>query len=91
MTARTDSHRWDLSSPEKRRVFDEMVSGKLLRNQSVVVEIVEAQRSDSQNSALHLWCEMVAKHLNDLGMDMRKTLRQDMDIPWTKSSVKEYI
>src|SRR5699024_6721958 len=51
----------------------------------------EQQRTLTQNAALHKWLELVAETLNDAGLDMRRTLRHDVDIPWTKSSVKEYI
>lgn len=44
-----------------------------------------------QRKALHKWCEMVADTLNYQGMDMRKTLRNDIEIAWTKDNVKEYI
>ena len=50
-------------------------------------------RSLSQNSALHLWCRMMAEDLNGAGYDMKKTLRHDADIPWDKEgkNIKERI
>ena len=38
---------------------------------------------------MHLYFRLLADALNDAGQDMRKTLRQDIDIPWTPISVKE--
>lgn len=49
------------------------------------------QRTLTQNRALHLFCRWLADTLNDAGYDMRKTLRQDVDIPWTQESVKEHL
>lgn len=51
------------------------------------------QRSNAQNAALHKWCELVAKVLNDSGLEMRITLPTGKEwlIPWSKSSVKDNI
>lgn len=49
------------------------------------------QRTLTQNRALHLFCQWLADTLNDAGYDMRKTLREDVDVPWTQTSVKEYL
>lgn len=49
------------------------------------------QRTLTQNRALHLFCQWLADTLNDAGYDMRKTLREDVEVPWTQASVKEYL
>lgn len=49
------------------------------------------QRSHLQNNSLHLYCDMLSKELNDRGLDMRKVLKQETDIPWTQQSVKEHL
>lgn len=49
------------------------------------------QRSELQNNALHKYCEMVAEALNDAGLDMRQVIREDVDIPWSKNTVKEHL
>ena len=48
-------------------------------------------RTSQQNSALHKGCELLADALNDAGYDMKRTLKEDVDIPWSKDSVKEYL
>ena len=48
-------------------------------------------RSNQQNKALHKYLEMLAVALNDAGYDMKRTLKQDFDIPWTRDSAKEYL
>jgi hypothetical protein len=49
------------------------------------------QRTLTQNRALHLWLGMVARILNAAGLDMRKVLKPEVDIPWTTETIKEFI
>lgn len=49
------------------------------------------QRTNLQNSSLHKYLQMLADALNDAGYDMRRTLRVDVDIPWTGSNAKEHL
>ena len=49
------------------------------------------KRTDLQNRSLHLYCEMLAEALNDAGLDMKTVLKPEVDIPWTKESVKEHL
>lgn len=51
----------------------------------------EKQRTLQQNKALHKWFDLVAETLNEAGLDMRKTLKQEIEISWTRSAVKEYL
>ena len=57
----------------------------------IVIERTTGKRTTRQNSALHVYCKEVAETLNDAGLDMRRTLKADVDIPWTLNSVKEYM
>ena len=45
----------------------------------------------TQNSSLHKYCELLALELNSRGLDMVKTLKVGVDIPWSKTAVKEHI
>jgi hypothetical protein len=49
------------------------------------------QRTLTQNRALHLWLGMLADQLNASGMDMRKTLRHDVELPWSVETCKEFL
>lgn len=49
------------------------------------------QRTERQNRALHLLFKVLAQELNLAGLDMRKTLKPDVEIPWTPANVKEFI
>lgn len=48
-------------------------------------------RTLTQNRALHLYCTMLADALNDGGLDQRKTLKPEIDIPWTPDAVKNHL
>ena len=54
-------------------------------------ETKRKQRTPSQNNSLHLYCERLADALNAAGYDMKRTLKHDVEIPWTKDSVKSHI
>lgn len=49
------------------------------------------QRTLTQNAALHKYCEMLASALNDAGYDMKRTIKQDVDIPWNQASAKQFL
>jgi len=49
------------------------------------------KRTDKQNKSLHLYFVLLADALNDAGLDMRKTLKPGVEIPWNYKTVKEYL
>ena len=51
----------------------------------------EEQRTNQQNKSLHLWFQMLADELNGAGWDMRKTLKPEVEIPWSKESIKNFL
>jgi hypothetical protein len=83
--------RFDISTESGLQSFLSMVGQMRLSGKRVTVEIVEDTRTPTQNSALHLWCELVAATLNAGGLAMRRTMKPEVDIPWTKESVKRYL
>lgn len=50
-----------------------------------------SNRSIQQNKAIHLYCELLGEAFNNSGLDMKAVLKPDVDIPWSKTTVKEYI
>ena len=48
-------------------------------------------RTGSQNSALWVFFGLLAESLNDAGLDIRKTLKSDFNIPWTKYTVHDLL
>jgi len=49
------------------------------------------KRTEQQNKALHKYFELLADDLNNAGLDMKVVLKPEVDIPWTKETIKEYI
>lgn len=49
------------------------------------------QRTKLQNKAMWKYFEILANSLNDAGLDMRKTLKPEIDIPWNKDSIHDHL
>lgn len=48
-------------------------------------------RTMRQNRALHKMFALLAENLNTAGLDMRRTLKPGVEIPWSPKAVKEYL
>lgn len=48
-------------------------------------------RTNQQNKALHVLFKLLADTLNNHGLDMKKTLKPEVAIPWSPGSVKEFL
>lgn len=48
-------------------------------------------RSGLQNAAMHQYFKMLMVALNDAGLDVRRTMRADVSVPWNEKLVKELI
>ena len=48
-------------------------------------------RTSLQNNSLWLFFERLSEALNAAGYDMKRTLKHDIEIPWTKQSVHDHI
>ncbi len=51
----------------------------------------EKQRTDLQNRSLHLYFTQLAEELNNNNLDMRTVLKPDIEIPWSATSVKNFL
>lgn len=69
-----------------RQTVDMPVEG-----QNLPVEPSKGTWTDNQRKAFHKGCEELADYLNAHGKDMRAVLKHDVDIPWSKDTVKEFI
>lgn len=49
------------------------------------------KRTNQQNKALHVLFQLLADELNNAGLDMRKTLKPGIEIPWARNGIKEYL
>lgn len=61
------------------------------RRPMVTVEYGKNVRTPAQNRALHVFLGQLAEVLGAAGLDMRRTLKESIDIPWTKESCKQYL
>ena len=53
--------------------------------------VTDRQRTHTQNNCLHKWLRQLAEDLNDAGLDMKKTLRHDAEIPWDMDRAKDFM
>jgi len=62
-------------------------------NKKVAVTVTRETgvRTGKQNNSIHLWCEQVAKELNESGQSIQEVLKKTIEISWTGDSVKELI
>lgn len=49
------------------------------------------KRTDQQNKALWAYFTELAEELNASGQDMRKVLKPEVEIPWTKESIHKFL
>lgn len=71
--------------------FDSYIKTLEGKDIEIVIRKRKKTRTNKQNRALHLYFSQLAKALNDAGYDMKKTIRKDVDIPWTGGTVKEFL
>ncbi len=62
-----------------------------IRGYRYMIDKEHKQRTIQQNKALHLFCGQYAEALNDAGLDMKRTLKPEIDIPWTPENVKNHL
>lgn len=53
--------------------------------------MLEKPRTIQQNKALHKYFSLIAERLNDAGLDMRTVLKPEVEIAWSRETVKEYL
>jgi hypothetical protein len=57
----------------------------------VSVTISKGSRTSKQNSAIHKYLGMLVSQLNTAGLDMKKVIKEEVEIPWSVDSAKEYL
>lgn len=82
-----------IESEEDIAWFADELRKKLADNQRPVATLTWGKkiRTLAMNRALHQFLQMLADGLNDAGLDMKKVLKPEVEIPWTKDSAKEYL
>lgn len=83
---------WVVNSDYSKQIFLDHMSRMYEEHKHLRISIKTGkQRTNLQNAALHKYLTMLAKELNDAGLDMKKTLRPEIDIPWTCELAKTYL
>tara|TARA_R110000803_G_scaffold29852_1_gene67804 strand:+ start:96 stop:524 length:429 start_codon:yes stop_codon:yes gene_type:complete len=84
--------RFDINSKENLEEFVQVIIDEWKINQSVTVEwSIGKKRTSAQNNALQVYCRLLAEAFCDRGLDMKKVLKEEYDIPWTGDSVREHL
>lgn len=86
------SEAWTVNSQQTLDAFKKFLDGEFEKHKHLTITWrTGKQRTLRQNNALQKYCELLADAFNDAGMDMRAVLREDVDIPWSKDTVREHI
>ena len=86
------SEAWTVNSQQTLDAFKKFLDSEFEKHKHLTITWrTGKQRTLRQNNALQKYCELLADAFNDAGMDMRAVLREDVDIPWSKDTVREHI
>lgn len=80
-----------IQSREGLNAFADELKAMQLPEHGVMIEVKLGKRTTAQNSALWLYLTMLADELNAAGLDMKKVLKPDVSIPWSKDSARQYL
>jgi hypothetical protein len=80
-----------IQTEEELNAFADKLRTMNLPEHGVFIEIKFGIRTSKQNNAMHKYFTMMAKDLNDGGLDMRKVMKPSAEIPWTLESVKKHL
>lgn len=84
--------RFDIDSKERLEEFVQLIIEEWKINQSVTVEwSIGKKRTNAQNNALQVYCRQLAEAFCERGLDMKKVLKEEYEIPWTGDSVREHL
>lgn len=81
-----------INSRQSLEAYKKFLDAQFEQNKYLAVTIrTGKQRTLTQNSALHLFCENLATTLNDAGIDFRLFLKDGYPVPFTQELVKNHI
>lgn len=87
-----EGQHWIVNSDHAMKMFKQHIDELYAKDKYLVIKwSTGKQRSLKQNSALHVWCQLMADELNSAGYDMKKTLAHKASIDWTMGGVKEHL
>ena len=80
--------------PDTEVLIPEMddISGLSKRVSGELTDSKAKLRTTAQNSAIHLFCKMLANSFNDAGLDMLAVLKvKKVSVPWSMEKVKDVL
>lgn len=83
--------KYDLSNKDESAALYVELAKLMMGKVTVELNVSKKTRTPRQNSALHTYFGLLAQALSDAGLDMKKTLKADAEIPWTADTVKEFL
>jgi hypothetical protein len=83
---------WTVKNAASRDEFIKFINKTYEERGEITFQwVIGSTRTKQQNNALHLYCRNLATALNDAGYDMKKTIKQEVDIPWSDDLVKKFL
>tara|TARA_R110001599_G_scaffold232851_1_gene432038 strand:- start:92 stop:511 length:420 start_codon:yes stop_codon:yes gene_type:complete len=84
---------WTVNSGDKCQQFIHFSQELFDRHKYVTFtwKVGEPTRTTKQNNSLHVYNRQLGQALNSAGLDMRKVLKQEIEIPWTEHSTKKHL
>ena len=72
--------------------FIEYVRGEFDKHKHLKIDVKNGkQRTNTQNAALHLYCDMIASELNEQGITFEQFFKAGVEVPWSRDIVKDNI
>lgn len=83
---------WTVNSSQTKEAFIKHIEALYDSKKYLTITVKSGKpRTNQQNNALHLYLSRLSTALNESGQDMRRTIKQEVDIPWTADLCKEYM
>lgn len=83
---------WSVDSKDSLDAFMNFVKESYDKNQKVTFQwTLGGTRTKQQNKALHVYCRNLAAALSDAGLDMKKTIKPEVELPWSDDLVKQFL
>lgn len=85
------SHRWIVDSKEKAEFFIAFIKDQFQSGTILTYSIKQENRTERQNSAMHLWFRQISEELNDCGCWVPHPFSDTLEMPFTDVLVKEML
>lgn len=83
---------WEIKNEQSLKFLSDHIKSLYESKGLVTVKLKAGKtRTTLQNNALHVYCRLLSEKLNDGGLDLRKALKEGVEVPWTTELVKQYL